>query len=108
MRNSYAISLNELAGILNRLGKSTLEIERASNFWFLLGRPVSVRNDGFMGNTVLRYEETMPDDITPLLVLDASGNCRTTYEEMAKHRRNIVRLKSASKDHSELEVHQMT
>ena len=105
LRNSYAISLNELAGILNRLGKSTLEIERASNFWFLLGRPVSVRNDGFMGNTVLRYEDTMPDDITPLLVLDASGNCRTTYEEMAKHRRNIVRLKSASKDHSELEVH---
>jgi len=105
LREKYDVELNELAGILNRQGKSTLEIERASNFWFLLGRPVSVKKDGAMGNTALRYEETMPDDITPLLVLDASGSCRTTYEEMAKYRRNIERLKSAHKDHSDLEIY---
>lgn len=105
LKMKYDLDLNDLTGLLKRQNKSTTEIEIASNFWFLLGRSVSVHKDGLMGSTVLSYEETIPEDIAPLLVLDASGSCRATYDEMASHRKNIARLKTAHKDHSDLEVH---
>jgi hypothetical protein len=105
LKEKHDLSLNELTGLLKKQGKTQTEIGNASNFWFLLGRSVSVRKDGLMGSTALSYEETMPDDISPLLVLDASGNCRATYDEMVSHRNNVVRLKTADKDHSDLEVH---
>lgn len=100
----YNLSLNQITGILMGLSGNP-DIESVSNLWSLMGKTVSIRTDGAMGNTVLSYEETMPDDITPLLVLDASGNCRTLYDEMASYRKNIVRLKEAPKDHSDLEIH---
>ena len=105
LKERHGLSLNELTGLLKKQGRTQTEIGNAGNFWFLLGKAVSVRKDGLMGSTALSYEETMPDDISPLLVLDASGNCRATYAEMVSHRNNVVRLKTADKDHSDLEVH---
>jgi hypothetical protein len=105
LKKKHDLSLNELTGLLKKQSRTQTEIGNASNFWFLLGRTVSVRKDGLMGSTALSYEETMPDDISPLLVLDASGNCRATYDEMVSHRNNVVRLKKADKDHSDLEIH---
>ena len=105
LKEKYDLDLNNLTGLLKRQDKSKTEMDNASNFWFLLGKAVSVHKDGLMGSAALSYEETMPDDISPLLVLDASGSCRATYDEMANHRKNIVRLKKANKDHSDLELH---
>jgi hypothetical protein len=101
----HGLDLNKLTGILKQQNRNKEDVDAASNFWFLLGRSVSVGKDGMMGCTALSYDETIPDDISPLLVLDASGSYRATYEEMASHRKNIIRLKVAHKDHSDLEIH---
>ena len=105
LKEEYDLDLNQLTGILQSEEVKKVEIDNASNFWFLLGKTVSVRKDGIMGITALSYKKTIPDDITPLLVLDASGSCRGTYVEMDKHKKNIIRLKEAPKDHSDLEIH---
>lgn len=47
----------------------------------------------------------MPEDLLPLLVLDASGRVRGTYEHMENHRLNVVRLQEAPKDYAPLTVH---
>ena len=105
LKEEHDLDLNQLTGILQSEEVKKSEIDHASNFWFLLGKTVSVRKDGIMGNTALSYKKTIPDDVTPLLVLDASGSCRGTYVEMDKHKRNIIRLKEAPKDHSDLDIH---
>lgn len=105
LKEEFDLDLNQLTGILQAEEVKKKDLDNASNFWFLLGKTVSVRKDGIMSNTALSYKKTIPDDVTPLLVLDASGSCRGTYVEMDKHKKNIIRLKEAPKDHSELEVH---
>ncbi len=69
------------------------------------GRTVRARQDGWAGNTLLTYRDTLPSDLAPLLVLDASGRVRTTYVWMEQHRGNLVRLRPAVKDYSPLTVH---
>lgn len=81
LMEKHGLDLNKLTGILKQQNRNNEDIDAASNFWFLLGRSISVRTDGMMGRTVLSYEETIPDDISPLLVLDASGSYRATYDE---------------------------
>jgi hypothetical protein len=71
----------------------------------LCGRRVTVCTDGTYGNTALTYRDTLPDDLVPLLVLDASGRVRQIYRDMEEHRGTLVRLKDATKDYSPLTVH---
>ncbi|TAM46255.1 MAG: hypothetical protein EPN55_05805 [Gammaproteobacteria bacterium] len=78
--------------------------EQLSLLWYLSGRTVVVRRDGKDGNAVLSYRDTLPEDLAPLLVLDASGRVRETYAEMEKHRDNIARLASAAKRYDRLTV----
>lgn len=70
----------------------------------LNGRVARVRRDGMTGNTVLSYRDTLPPDLAPLLVLDASGRVRRTYSDMEQHRGNLVRLRAATKDYSPLTI----
>ena len=81
--------------------------ERAilSSLWFLSGKTVSVRRDGRFGNAVLDYRETFPPDLAPMVILDASGRVRATYQDLEKERGALVRLRSAPKDYSPLTVH---
>lgn len=79
--------------------------EELAALWYLSGKTVVVRRDGRDGNTVLNYRETLPEDLAPLLVLDASGRVRETYAEMERGRSNIVRLKTATKRYDRLTVH---
>lgn len=55
---------------------------------FLLGRSVSI-----------------PEDMAPVIILDASGRVRQTYALWEHHRGNLVRLRSAAKDYSGLTIH---
>lgn len=73
--------------------------------WRLSGRWVTVRNDGATGNTLLDYEETLPKSIAPVLILDASGRVRNTYRLWETERGGVVRLPSAAKDYSNLNIH---
>jgi hypothetical protein len=54
---------------------------------------------------MLTYEDTLPADLAPLLVLDASGRVRHTYADVEKHRGNLYRLRTAIKDYAPLTVH---
>ncbi len=70
----------------------------------LNGRTARVRRDGRTGATLLTYRDTLPDDLAPLLVLDASGRVRQTYKWMEQHRRSLVRLTAATKDYGPLTI----
>jgi hypothetical protein len=76
-----------------------------TGLFMLSGRMARVRLDGPTGNSMLTYEDTLPEDLLPLLVLDASGRVRQTYADMENHRENVVRLAHAVKDYSPLTVH---
>ena len=77
----------------------------ASALASLCGRTARVRHDGQTGCTVLSYRDTLPPDLAPLLVLDASARVRKTYEFVEGHRGGLVKLPVAVKDYSPLRVH---
>lgn len=76
-----------------------------SSLWFLSGKTVTIRRDGQMGNTVIDYRDTLPDDLVPMVVLDASGRVRETYRDLEQSRGTLVRLKTAVKRYDNLKLH---
>ncbi len=62
------------------------------------GGAARVQREGKHGNAVLSYRNTLPDDLTPLLVLDASARVRATYSLMER-RGDVQRLPTAEKDY---------
>jgi hypothetical protein len=76
-----------------------------SSLWFLSGKTVTIRRDGDMGNTVIDYRDTLPDDLAPMVILDASGRVRDTYRDIEQNRGTLVRLKTAVKRYDNLTVH---
>ena len=75
-------------------------------FVAMSGRTVRVRNEFPSGKTLVSYEEFLPEDLTPMLILDASGHQRKTYEFWHRHRGSLKFLESPQKDYSGLTVHQ--
>ncbi len=82
------------------------EDERAvlSSLWFISGKRVSIRRDGKFGGAMIDYRETVPPDLAPIVILDASGRVRSTYLDMERER-GLVHLRRAPKDYSPLTVH---
>ena len=76
----------------------------ATSIFILAGKTARVVRDNYTGAAVLSYQDTLPEDLAPLLVLDASGRVRQTYADMERHR-GIVRLRPAVKDYSPLTVY---
>lgn len=72
--------------------------DTAEALWRLSDKPVNTRKDGVSGSTMLDYEEILPDDFAPLLILDASGLQRETYKLWAEGRGGLYRLYSPPKD----------
>jgi hypothetical protein len=72
--------------------------------WFLGGKVVTVRQDGKYGEIMLDYRDTLPEDIKPLLVLDASARVRTTYTRWEADRGGIVLLPGADKSYDALTI----
>ena len=68
------------------------------------GKGARVRRDGTRGATMLTYRDTLPADLAPLLVLDASGRVRETYRDAERHRGTLRRLREAVKDYAPLTV----
>jgi hypothetical protein len=77
--------------------------ETAETLATLFGREVTVRTDD-RGHIAVDCGESVPDDLTPCLVTDASGRVRDTYKLQQRHRGDLVRLASAAKDYSNLTV----
>ena len=70
----------------------------------LQGRSVRVKND-HSGNTVLDYDDILPTDLAPMLILDASGQQRHTYHLWCKGRRNLEFLRSPQKKYEGFTIH---
>lgn len=72
----HAVDLNDALHLVQGVNAQTQAVEM---LWFLFGKHVTVRRDGACANTMLDYRDTLPEDIKPLLVLDASARVRTVY-----------------------------
>lgn len=78
--------------------------EAGYTLWKLSGTTVRVSHD-VRGNTLLDHRKQLPDDFFPIIILDASGRVRTTYQFWQEHRRTLVKLKSAEKRYDNLTIH---
>ncbi len=102
-QNAHGVALHDALDAIDN-GR---EDHRAAitSLFVLSGRMARVKREGPSGNAVLTWEDTLPADLAPLLVLDASGRVRNTYADIERHRRTLTRLASATKDYSPLKVH---
>jgi len=101
-----ALALTEYSGGTG-VDRQFRDDERAalSALWFVSGKRVSVRRDGKYGGAVIDYKETLPTDLAPMVILDASGRVRATYRDMEGERGGLVRLRTAPKHYGPLTVH---
>jgi len=99
------VDLNDLEGMFDKHDADRRTTINALHFLF--GREVTVRHDGQPGKSVLDFKETLPPDLKPLLVLDASArrSVKYTYSLWETGRGDIERLLEAPKDYTPLAVH---
>jgi len=71
----------------------------------LAGKTVTVRRDRPGLHTMLDYEDVIPSDLVPMVITDASGRVRATYDHWARGRGNLLTLRSAQKRYEPLTVH---
>ncbi len=93
--DNHSVDLNEALRLVH--GGPQEQVQAVEALWYLFGRCVTIRQDGIYGNTLLDYRDTLPEDITPLLVLDASVRVRTAYKFWEKRRGGIQKLPSVTK-----------
>ena len=74
------------------------------DLWALSGNSVLVVAEG-PNRFLVSYERTLPDDLKPVIVCDASGRVRNTYSLWSETQGDIVRLAHADKDYAPLVVH---
>jgi hypothetical protein len=86
-------------------GRSTEDHAALTSIFMLSGRMARVKSDGPSGASLLTHNDTLPADLKPMLVLDASGRVRKTYQDIADYRGDLIRLPSGEKDYSPLTVH---
>jgi len=99
---SFDVPYHEVSGLFVHASEGTQKA--LEDLWFLIGRTVVVRMDGPAGATLVNYRQTLPDDIKPVLTLDASARVRATYNLWEKKRGDLVRLPSATKNYSNLTI----
>ena len=83
---------------------SDLDRERLERLQQAAGETLPVHKNNYGEAKLLDYRDTLPKDLAPMVVFDASGRCRKTYVAMEDHRKNLVRLPSATKNYSNLEI----
>jgi len=76
----------------------------AADLWHLFGKKAVVRKEGEEAR-VVSYRESLPDDLAPLVVLDASGRVSATYSLWEQHRGSLIRLKAGRKLYNNLTLH---
>jgi hypothetical protein len=88
-----------------RHGLSDAQAKALDALLWMSGREVRIAKQNGRVVTALDTRDTLPDDFAPVLVLDASGRVRGTYDLWERQRGGLVRLRSATKDYSNLTVH---
>src|SRR5262249_26043678 len=74
------------------------------DLWFIGGKSVVVRKDG-NHKTVIDYENSLPSDLKPVLVLDASARIRRMYHHWSNGRGDLTWLMEAPKQYHNLTAH---
>lgn len=77
-------------------------VKAVKDVWPLFGRTVTVRRNHRV--TILDYRESLPDDLKPVLVLDASARVRSTYGLWEAQRGGMRRLPSSTKNYAGLTI----
>jgi hypothetical protein len=96
--------------VLSAKGKGRADLvageanELMANLAQMAGRSALVVDDGGMGKALVAAGDGLPKDFAPVVILDASGRVRTTYELWTKQRGDLVRLPPAVSDYRNLEV----
>lgn len=96
-----SVTLNDLIAVCEGDAKDTATVDA---LWYLSGKTVTAFTDAGYGSTVLDYRETLPADLAPMVILDASGRVRSTYRDMEKSRQMLVPLLTAPKRYDRLTV----
>lgn len=78
--------------------------QSAQDLIAVAGQQLGVRQTSKGIKLLLDYRDTIPQDLAPMVILDASGRCRHTYRLMEQERGDLVRLKEVRKGYSNLEV----
>lgn len=102
--SSSGVSAQEVGRLLS---DAPLEEQAwAQGLWHMSGRAVVVRKDqGDKGGTALTYRDIFPMDLAPMLILDASGRVRGTYELLIEQRKVIKPLATSHKRYDKLETY---
>ncbi|TPK91324.1 hypothetical protein [Mesorhizobium sp. B2-4-17] len=92
--------------ILARYGDEKDAIkEAASDLWELSNTPVIVEKIGAT-SAAIHYKKHLPDDLKPMVVCDASGRVRKTYQHWEKDvGKELVTLSHGGKNYRDLTVH---
>jgi hypothetical protein len=69
------------------------------------GSSLRTVQDERYGSVLIGVTPTLPEDFAPVIILDASGRVRETYEEWSRHEGNLERLVSARNCYHKLNVH---
>lgn len=98
-------SLLDVNSALSMYSEEKRSTQNAANdLWGLSGKPVVIQRSG--GNNIfVHYENTLPDDLKPVLICDASGRVRQTYSHWSDGRGDLVQLNHAPKSYENLTVH---
>lgn len=70
----------------------------------LAGQPATLREDSREGFVAVGIGQPLPDDLAPLIVLDASARLRPSYRYWAERSGNVVFLPPAAADYSSMEL----
>jgi len=90
---------------IRQLFKGRGRIKAAETLWLLADQEVALVRQENRGNSLINFTSALPTDLAPMVILDASGRVRGTYQQWAKHRRTLVRLPGAAKDYSPLTIY---
>jgi len=103
LATKYNLSLRRL--LAQGRGLSAEAPRIATDLWSLFGTQASIRSDGKRGPAMVSFRQSVPHDLTPIVVLDASGRVRTAYDWWDRHGDTLVRLTAARKRYDNLTVH---
>lgn len=78
--------------------------ETVRDLYLLQGNTVVVTRDG-RNREIIHYENTLPDDLKPVVICDASGRVRQTYPHWAQGRGDLVELTKAEKNYDDMTIH---
>ncbi|MCG5241972.1 hypothetical protein ACIU1J_10425 [Azospirillum doebereinerae] len=98
----FGVGLPKVVRAMGRKAPTRLK-DAAADLWHLSGRTVSVRCGNRKDWALVDYRDSLPPDMAPMLILDASGRVRATYCDM-EDRGLLVRLQSAVKRYDNLTV----